>query len=669
MRAAAISGSSALRRARCSSFSAEVERGVGCADETVPAPEIAFAADKALPGAELRDERVARVAFDEAALRETRHEFGGRLHQIAERRGAGRQGRAGVAVAGGPVDRRLRIGRGVEIIVQRGSERALEARRMHAIHHRRGGGGRDLAQQAIEAFQFGFQLADFPLGSKKRRREACFKSASFVDGAHGGGEGGLRGLCLGFGILVPRASFLQRGFQPGWIADGAEFGSGFLEVVGEARVALVLTAYRGLRGGGFGLGAGECGAALVRFLLEGLQAGHGGIDGGGKIGLPRRLRLRIVGRQGGERFGGTRGASGGVLALHGLAGQGLKQTRDVTIQPGDEIACGVTLAFKAGDLDLDHAQAAGDFSLGCAQGFDCGAGFEFGRRGASDSGDGFLFARLRGFERGARLDSLGDGAAPAGSAKASFEGGDLFGQGAILARLAGLALQRVGLLLHLGHDVGELGEVLVGGFQFEFGFVAAGGEAANAGGFFENAATVLRLGADQLADLALADEGGRVGAGGGIREQQLHVLGAHRAAVDLVGRARATTKHAADLDLVVFVELGRGGAIGVVEEKRDLRHLASGAGLGAGEDQVIHLAAAHGAGRGCAHGPAQRFEQVGLAAAVRADNARQALFDRHIHRIDEGLEARDLEADQVQAGSLAPGRRWRFANGVNPSPT
>ncbi len=44
----------------------------------------------------------------------------------------------------------------------------------------------------------------------------------------------------------------------------------------------------------------------------------------------------------------------------------------------------------------------------------------------------------------------------------------------------------------------RLGEVFVGGFQLQFGFVAAGGEAANAGGFLEDAAAVLRLGADQL---------------------------------------------------------------------------------------------------------------------------------------------------------------------------
>ena len=76
------------------------------------------------------------------------------------------------------------------------------------------------------------------------------------------------------------------------------------------------------------------------------------------------------------------------------------------------------------------------------------------------------------------------------------------------------------------------------------------------------------LGGDQLADLALADHRRRMGAGGGIGEQQLHVAGAHVAAVDLVDRARLALDPAGDLDSVGVVEVRRRRAVGVVDGER-----------------------------------------------------------------------------------------------------
>ena len=53
--------------------------------------------------------------------------------------------------------------------------------------------------------------------------------------------------------------------------------------------------------------------------------------------------------------------------------------------------------------------------------------------------------------------------------------------------------------------------------------------------------------------------------------------------------------------------------------------LRAGRDRGAGEDHVVHGGRAHALVRGLAHHPAQRFEQVRLAAAVGADDAGQAL--------------------------------------------
>ena len=58
----------------------------------------------------------------------------------------------------------------------------------------------------------------------------------------------------------------------------------------------------------------------------------------------------------------------------------------------------------------------------------------------------------------------------------------------------------------------------------------------------------------------------------------------------------------------------------------------------AGEDDVVHPARTHRLRRCLAHDPADRFEQVGLAAAVGADNAGQARFDAQLCRLNEALE-------------------------------
>ena len=50
----------------------------------------------------------------------------------------------------------------------------------------------------------------------------------------------------------------------------------------------------------------------------------------------------------------------------------------------------------------------------------------------------------------------------------------------------------------------------------------------DAGRFFQHAAALLRLGGDQFADLALADDRRRVRPGRGVGEQKLHVAGRAR---------------------------------------------------------------------------------------------------------------------------------------------
>src|SRR3546814_9276944 len=64
---------------------------------------------------------------------------------------------------------------------------------------------------------------------------------------------------------------------------------------------------------------------------------------------------------------------------------------------------------------------------------------------------------------------------------------------------------------------------------------------------------------------------------------------------------------------------------------------------GAREDHILHPAAAHRLGRGFAHHPADRLEQVRLAAAIGADDAGQPRLDAQLGGFDEAFETGEAQ--------------------------
>ena len=111
---------------------------------------------------------------------------------------------------------------------------------------------------------------------------------------------------------------------------------------------------------------------------------------------------------------------------------------------------------------------------------------------------------------------------------------------------------------------------------------------------------------------------------------------------------------------------GGGTAPGrLVQRQRHLGEVARWPAGGAGEDHVVHLAGAQRAGALLAHRPAQRLDHVGLAAAVRADDAGQPGMDLHADRLGEALEPGDAQAAEMhgQAGSFA---NWRESSKTRP---
>ena len=221
---------------------------------------------------------------------------------------------------------------------------------------------------------------------------------------------------------------------------------------------------------------------------------------------------------------------------------------------------------------------------------------------------------------------------------------DLRRKPAVFRGLARLALQAVGLAVDLLQHVFEAREIFRRGVEAQLSLVPARMQPGDAGGVFKNAAARLRLGRNDLADLALAHERGRARAGGGVGEEKLHVAGAHLAAVDPVGRALLALDSARHLDRVGVVEGRRRRARRIVEHQADFGEIARRARAAARENHVVHAGRAHVFIGVFAHHPAQGFDEIRLAAAIGADDAGQARLDQEIGRLAEALEAQKAQA-------------------------
>src|SRR3546814_17042522 len=86
-----------------------------------------------------------------------------------------------------------------------------------------------------------------------------------------------------------------------------------------------------------------------------------------------------------------------------------------------------------------------------------------------------------------------------------------------------------------------------------------------------------------------------------------------------------------------------------------------GAAHRSSENHIFHAPAAHGFGRAFAHDPANRFQQVGLATAVGADNSCQARFDAEFGGVNKAFEPGKFEALYLhgRASDIPPPFRQR----------
>ena len=164
---------------------------------------------------------------------------------------------------------------------------------------------------------------------------------------------------------------------------------------------------------------------------------------------------------------------------------------------------------------------------------------------------GGLLGDLRGEDGDLRGDGglLGVELAHAAGQHDAQAGAQVVAQQAVTLRLGGLALERVHLARDLVEDVVDAREVDLGGLQAQLGEALLGLEAGDSGGLFEDGAAVHGLGAEDLADALLADDGVGLAAQAGAHEDVLNVAQAADLAVEQVLGVAGAEEAAGDGDL------------------------------------------------------------------------------------------------------------------------
>ena len=167
-------------------------------------------------------------------------------------------------------------------------------------------------------------------------------------------------------------------------------------------------------------------------------------------------------------------------------------------------------------------------------------------------------------------------------------------------------------------------------------------ELAEPGGLLDEVAPVLGLRGEHRVDLALGDDRVHRAAEADVGEQLDEVGAADGRLVDEVLALAAADEAARDRDLAE-VDLVAEAAVLVVEDELDLAVIGRRAVRGAAEEHVVGLLGPQLGRRQRAGGPDDRVGDVRLARPVRADDDGHARLELELDRVDERLEAADLD--------------------------
>ncbi len=197
----------------------------------------------------------------------------------------------------------------------------------------------------------------------------------------------------------------------------------------------------------------------------------------------------------------------------------------------------------------------------------------------------------------------------------------------VAARLPGLALERTDLPFHLADEVRDAQKILFRVFELPQRFLLLRLELRDAGGFLKNHPAIFRLAGKNLRDVPLRHDAVAGAANARAHEELLHVLEPAGGFVDKIFAAAIAENAARERDFVVsHLDTCRVKmfVIHAADGQRHLRHAERFAAIRAVKNHVGHFAAAQGLGRLLAQDPANGVGHIGLAAAVGADDGRDA---------------------------------------------
>ncbi|OQC01835.1 MAG: hypothetical protein BWX80_03276 [Candidatus Hydrogenedentes bacterium ADurb.Bin101] len=195
-----------------------------------------------------------------------------------------------------------------------------------------------------------------------------------------------------------------------------------------------------------------------------------------------------------------------------------------------------------------------------------------------------------------------------------------------------LPFERTHLPLHFGDNIVETQHILLGGLQLAQGGALARLVLDDSGRLFQQVPPILGLRTEHQIDFALPDKGIRVGADAGIHEQFLDIT---QAAGDLVQQvfAFAGTVHTAGY--LHFAVIDRQLPVRVIKGQGNFGHAGRRPPVAAVENNILHVGTAQFPGALFAQRPAQRIQDIALAASVRTDNCRNPLFKVDHGRVGE----------------------------------
>ena len=261
------------------------------------------------------------------------------------------------------------------------------------------------------------------------------------------------------------------------------------------------------------------------------------------------------------------------------------------------------------------------------------------------------------------------GFTPAAKQQQPFGTAQFFADLAVSRRLFCLPDQHRQLLRQTFQHIIDPQQVRLGPRQFQLGLMPPCIQTTDPGRLFQHPAAGFGFGVYQFRNLPLPHQSRGMRAGRGVGKQHLHVTRPHFFGVQLVGRPGIAGDPAHNFDLIGIVKTRRGQPFRIIHHQRHFSEMPRAAGGGTVKDHVLHPAATHCGGAVFAHHPPHRFQQIGFAAAVRANHTGQPVVDHQIGGVHKAFEAVQPQPGKAQivepCDSVKAVMVWRGTTKVN----